>query len=134
MNVKRLKQVAKLIQEHPTQFNMEWWFKNTNAVGGRAGGCGTAACIGGWAVFLKRRVKSLDKLQGQFIPALAGADIQEEAALYLGLHYPGTDRLFVPTEWPDKFREAYENAKTAKEAAQVAVKRIHNFIKTGGQE
>jgi hypothetical protein len=131
MNVKRLKQVAKLIQEHPTQFNMHWWFDHLNAIGDKPKGCGTAACIGGWAVFSKRRAKKLSKLLNQFID---GSDIREEAALYLELDDSQIDKLFVHTDWPDEFYLAYMEAKTAKEAAQVAVKRIHHFIKTGGQE
>jgi hypothetical protein len=135
MNVERLKQVADLIAQNPTQFNMDWWFHESDAVGNDAGGCGTAACIGGWAVFLKyKSKKGRTPTLAQVCDHCDDGSTIDEATEALKLTPTEANRLFVLSEWPVKFEVAYDNATTAGRAAKVAVARINHFIVTKGEE
>jgi hypothetical protein len=58
MNTQLLQKVKQNILDHPDQFYMGGFFSAYTA-NGKAGGCGTAACIAGWAVYLHRRYSSL---------------------------------------------------------------------------
>lgn len=51
MNVKLLRRIIKAIKKEPGQFDMRSWFTRQRGIPN----CGTAACIGGWAVALTKR-------------------------------------------------------------------------------
>lgn len=83
--------------------------------------CGTAACIAGWAC----------SLSGQSI--YAGAQVAGEL---LGLPYIDdysgpANALFFTFDWPQRFKDAYNDARTPTKRAKIAADRIEHLIKTG---
>lgn len=72
MNTKLLRRVQKAILAHPDQFEMWLLFQPTLYFNHDplalytmpAGGCGTAACIGGWAIHLAGKHKTLKQSAG----------------------------------------------------------------------
>ena len=145
LNVKLLKKIREKILTEPGQFAMQNWFTTEDELRYSAGGlddldrpkipnCGTAACIGGWAVVLGKK-----SARGK--PATAarvyghGADTAREL-LGLGLgeeeHFDGGAALFYVTSWPAKYRELWREAKTLKRRARVAAWRIDAYIKQYG--
>lgn len=92
--------------------------------------CGTVACIAGWAAVLSQQQG------GETIREVASrlwnaADTGGDA---LEIDYDGQNRLFYTCDWPSKFREQYDAAKTPTARARVTVARIEHFIKTKGAE
>lgn len=81
--------------------------------------CGTIGCLAGWISVLE---KQEDGFLGRidFVTKLLGLSIKQECALF-GSHI----------NWPSKFEEAYENAKTLKQRTKVLEERVNYFIKTG---
>lgn len=115
MNVERLREVARVIQERP--FDMSMYNVDEE--------CGTAHCIGGWAETIwPEDNRPLDSLPGQ-IPL----EITSEQA----------KRLFLVDKWPKQFIAGidaddlimgYWEAITPATAAA----RIEHFIATDGGE
>ena len=128
MNIALLRKVQKEILARPDQFNMDGWFKQSASNGFRAGGCGTAGCIGGWglALTLRPKTKRLDRLN----PV---QNIETFRDLF-GLTLEQAERLFYEDEWPLEFKwfELYRPDNLT--AARLASKRIDHFIKTKGEE
>jgi uncharacterized protein YqiB (DUF1249 family) len=122
LNVRLLRKVQKAILKHANQFRMEWWTDCVDSKGNPAGGCGTAACIGGWAIMLGKRFKTVEA-----VAEISGVD---SAAADL-LHVSRLSPLFFLEDWPTEYRRLYWEARTAKAAARAAVRRIDHFIKTG---
>ena len=127
MNTRLLRKVQKAILDHPDQFCMDRWFSDCNSVDQPAGGCGTAACIGGWAVFLSSKKQKLSFYDDDF-------DAYGLARRALGLSVPQGGRLFSVGSWPAKFNKSFHSALTISHAAAVAAARIDHFIKTKGKE
>lgn len=129
MNVKLLRQVAKHILAEPKRFAMWTWVQRKVANDDtfmaddgkqlKYAKCGTAACIGGWAIILS----GID-------PDKSGS-IMREAGRLLDLDETAQVALFVESNWPDKFSEPYDDAKTQGKRARIAARRIEHFIKTG---
>lgn len=138
MNIKLLREIAKVIIEKPRQFNMNYWHKNEkervramNAGEYKSFGalcdlpqekqiaCDTTHCIAGWAQALSPDRKCKVK-----------AD--KDAKRLLGLTPTQAKRLFFCSSWPDKFRGKNNDLwnPTRKQAAA----RIEHFIKTRGAE
>jgi hypothetical protein len=144
MNVKLLRKVAKHILEEPRRFRMEF-FQHKAAPGEALStqgvydpthtvpSCGTVACIAGWAVPLAGMRVGTD-MYGDLLPVACGRDWFAAGSRALALNEEQADRLFLHDEWPSKFYQGYEGAKSAKKRAQVAAERIEHFIKTGGAE
>jgi hypothetical protein len=112
------------ILAEPSQFDMEDFFHTDTE---NIPNCGTAACIGGWAITLKLGVTPNEAQYRRTI----GEPIWRLAADALDLPYTLAYRLFYTGEWPREFDEAYYAANSAEEKARVAVARIDHFIKTG---
>lgn len=144
MNVKLLRKIQKHILAEPKRYEQNVTI--TYGIPGeeivadesnpepellKAGGfapCGTAACIGGWGQLLgmKRPSKTFN---------------WEQARRALGLDHSQAAKLFAYSfetdeihSWPEKFRLAYAKAKTQRQKARVAVRRIDHFIATEGAE
>ena len=115
MNIPLLQAIKKAILKHPRQFNMFQFFNRQR-------------CIAGWAVHLHVGGKRIDAT------AAVCGDIHAEAQDLLGITFTESDRLFYCEEWPDRLANAYNNAKSATEAAKIAAKRIGRFIRTKGAE
>lgn len=135
MNVKLLQKVKQAILDHPKQFEMDRWFQDSLRFGLKgynvkpAGGCGTAACIGGWAQHLSFGKSTLaeTKLKTFY-------EIAPDAYKLLKLSSDTGQRLFVQGEWPTPFRTDYIKAKTPLQRAKAAAARIDHFIATKGRE
>lgn len=125
-------EIKKAIIAHPDQFEMRDWFTTELRFPMRwveyqaAGGCGTAACIGGWAIHVAKKRKRL-----KTTAELVGDDARDDAAELLELSSEEVERVFFRGAWPVEFSEAYARARTPLQRARVAVKRINHFIKTG---
>lgn len=134
MNVKLLRKIQKHILEKPRRFIMATFFvrkygqQKTFISDGAAQrpvkfeNCGTAACIGGWAVFLHDGLKTDPE------------NIRARAIKLIGLKSPMGDELFEVGHWPAKFRDAYYIAKSQRSRARIAAQRIDHFIATKGAE
>lgn len=118
MNTRLLRKVQRKILAEPKQFQMRTWF--TSDLDHKIPNCGTAACIGGWALVLSRKAKPSAL---QLIPS--PFELIREA---LNLPYWQASLLCVFRQWPVKFQRYGED--NAKQAAR----RIEHFIKTGGEE
>lgn len=138
MNQKLLRRVRSAILAHPDQFDMAgyfgryiWFSTKTGSVKRPAGGCGTAACIGGWGVFLARKLRTLAQTEH----AVGGTvDAHDEAVTALDLTRGEALRLFYIIQWPQKFKTRYNKAKSVRPRARAAAERISWFIKTKGAE
>lgn len=119
MNVRLLRRIQKQIAKEPKQFDMGFWFERK--LPWKIPNCGTAACIGGWAVALHNKVT----------PENARKCRRLEPQEILELDYDQAGRLFYKQHWPDKF---LENLKSPTASAKQAVARIDHFIKTKGAE
>jgi len=143
INVKLLRKIAKHISEEPKRLAMSDWvqklgqkdwlgletsevFDSNYALACQThefAKCGTAACIGGWALLFhgKRATDRADSTQ-------------RRAGKLIGIDKDQSERLFFVESWPDKFCGRYKNAKTPRGKASAAVARIEHFIKTKGAE
>jgi len=121
MNIKLLKQIRKQILKEPKQFYMGEWF--TTVTETHIPNCGTAACIGGWAIALAKKV---NPAQAHDI-FLRNTMLPEEL---LELECDEAERLFYTGNWPQEFTGGSTPAIKAKKAAA----RIDHFIKTEGME
>lgn len=135
MNTTLLKKVKAAILKHPDQFEMNRYF--AGFLGGKLtsspGGCGTAACIGGWAVHLRLGNETLKQSQlTAYDCGCSPVRIQAEDALSLSRET--ASRLFYASYWPVRFRRRYDMAKRPKTRARAAADRIDHFIKTKGEE
>jgi hypothetical protein len=125
-------------QEHGRGFAMSTWVNRSNGPGDlleedsverRVPKCGIVACIGGSIQLLAKRNTGV-----------------RGAAKILGLTEKQTDALFhrwengdeidfdgsLRTAWPEKFRRAFANARTAYGKAMVAVRLLKEVVKTEG--
>lgn len=125
INVDLLRRVKEKILAEPDQFVMHSFFYIYNEAGVAAPNCGTAACIGGWAISLSTSRKPSECASERY---LSLEDSGTRAAKLLGLDGDEADRLFRTRSWPWPFWSMFENAKTMKEKAQVAANRIDHFI------
>jgi hypothetical protein len=108
--------------------------------------CRTRACIGGWAILLKKprvwkdfiKVSNAASYSADIGEVISG-DVHDEARGVLGLDRTQSCKLFYHNGsgdggWPELFETAYDNAKSAKQRAKVTVQRIEHFIATDGAE
>ena len=131
INVKLLRKIAKHITEEPRRFIMRSFVYTADSWGDRFRGddglehkfaeCGTAACIGGWAVILSQGTQYM-------------GEYRHRAISLLGLEGMNEDRLFEVSQWPSRFEKRYRTAKTQRQRAKVAAERIEHFIATKGVE
>lgn len=136
MNTRLLRKVQRQILDEPRQVIMETWFSNLD--GGthlpRAiPNCGTAGCIGGWAIAIARKLtpkKAREKAVGQFL------NYERDAAgELLDITESQGGRLFSINYWPLDFMRRYGKTQPQTLArAKVIAARIDHFIKTKGRE
>lgn len=124
--------VADAIEEHTDQFVMHCVMSTHTETGKHAGGCGTAACIAGWTVYLAENWKELARYHED---QRGDHELMRVAGNYLGIEAKATGDfsmshpLFFYDHWPVKYRKAFEEAKTDNDKATVAVERIRDYIK-----
>lgn len=131
LNVRLLRRIQNQILKEPRQFFMSWWFTNDpDDVSAKAiPNCGTAACIGGWAVTLSQRVKPARMYRkSSYSTYRTGVLAAELIRLPDGYN---RNKLFVTTMWPPEFHMRWRNAATPLARAKVAVARIEHLIKHG---
>lgn len=130
MNIKLLRRVQKFLLAEPRRFDMCNWVQAAEySVLLEKPPCGTACCIAGAAVILDRKIDP-----GKALAALNGVNIPNAARTALGLTFGQEDQLFYTGGWPQKFQDAYYQAKTPLQRAKIGVARIDRFIKTKGAE
>jgi hypothetical protein len=135
-NIRLLRRIQRAILNKSNQFQMSSLFSAYLDNCDRAGGCGTAGCIAGWALHLTSRNQRLDKTS---VSRKGVNTLIREAGNLLGI--PTVNQitawsqmkhpLFFAEEWPEPFATRYSNARTAKTMARIAASRIEHFIKTG---
>ena len=127
LNVRLLRRIQKQILAEPRQFFMSWWFTSDpdDVMSKKIPNCGTAACIGGWAVALSKKMKP------ERARIFHGGGIGPLATSLIGLDPAFADRLFVASWWPMQFRSKWRVASTPLARAKVAAARIEHLIKTG---
>ena len=148
INVKLLKRICRAILHEPRRLDMYGWIYDDDIHHmGCDAPCGTAACIGGFAVILsrtrllankswKKAVKScLTEKPAEYLFGYEFMDevIACEAQKLLNLTSAQAERLFVSSNWPEKFHIGYSDA-THKKQAKVTVARIKHFTETNGEE
>jgi len=137
MNVRLLRKIQKHILEEPKRFKMSSWVTRkedgnetaydtevANVKEWKFAKCGTAACIGGWAIILS----------GKLERARDTCNYGRMAGKLLEIDHPSENLLFGLCSWPEEYRDKFVNAKTLRARAQAAVARIDHFIKTKGAE
>lgn len=143
--IHRLNVVMRNVLKYPEQVKMETWFSGTNAVGNIPPRCGTAGCIGGWAIALFAKKKPMNLKEAKHLASIKWFETEwQQAARSLGLivdmsnrtedERDHCNRLFSVPNWPRNLAKAYNKAATAKGVARVVVNRIKHFIKTDGEE
>lgn len=112
MNIEAFRQIQALIREEPSRANMDGWLFSTTK-----NECGTAGCIAGWALVVKRceeakadlspaRIKSVsrDWRQSQ---QLASESISFEAREFLQIDEQTAHHIFHLV-WPRQFQRIGE--------------------------
>jgi hypothetical protein len=114
--------IQKNILAEPKQFQMEefWTYYISNV---KIPNCGTAACIGGWAMCLTRKIKPAEL-------ALRGWR-DNLVAIEIGTDLIKLKKLIWFYNWPEKFRHVRKEGTVA--FARQAVRRIEHFIQTNGE-
>jgi hypothetical protein len=126
--VRLLRRIQKKILAEPSQFIMRWWFTTEHIESNRPiKNCGTAACIGGWAVTLSD-YKNPEQARESTCNSGVGA------SGILKLNSEQGTRLFCYDIWPQKFQKMDFQKEGTMRFARNAARRIDHFIKTGGQE
>lgn len=135
MNVELLQQIKARILAEPDAFRMDTW------------SCGTAHCIAGWACALvgdpvDATAHSLPMYQttasGRYPPEVAAEAL--ELGPYVRDDICLSDSLFMDSEWPDEFLDAFvevediHTPEARRQRAEIAAARIDHFIATNGAE
>lgn len=119
--VKRLRQIERIITAKPQSYNQSRWLIRRLAPDTA---CGTVCCIAGHAVAL---AGELPRTQDEW----SWSKWVSQGADALGITN-GACSLFSPHDsWPNPFSGQYALAKSERERACVAVRRIEHFIATG---
>jgi len=141
VNIKLLEKVCEAIKAEPKRFHMNVWATNDvyydiGLPDRQVAPCGTAACIGGFAVILTKTKGKTDR--ETWVKAVSGVDTGPRTEILatdlLDLDVHQAARLFHDHDWPYKFREAWAKARTPAQRVRVAISRIKHFIKTEGRE
>lgn len=129
-NFELLREVKRAILKYPRQFYMGNWFSLRDQVGSNAGGCGTSACIAGWAIHLMGKHERLDETSKDYNYDEAEA----RGRKILRLSFAQGNRLLFTSGWPQRYEKQLSGAQTTEAAAKVAARRIKWFIKTNGEQ
>ena len=128
MNVQLFREIQEAIRAEPEHFDMTMFF-NGNPVTK----CGTAACIGGWAVALGRL--STPAVVANNLTIHEAAQFPTIANGYLDITNSQGCQLYYMAGWPEDLRNEYYTARAAKEfvkQADVACRRIDRFLESNG--
>lgn len=129
LNVKLLRKIQRHITEEPRRFVMSNWMRRGSpgaiitdfASQQPIPDCGTAACIGGWALLLSGE---------DYNSAIINTEGKATKILGIeGLEAPG--RLFGVSQW-GKFKKRFEKARRPETRAKIACERIDHYIATKG--
>ena len=116
MNVELLLQVKEAILAHPRKYDQD-------------GFCGQRPCIGGHAV----AIADANSWKQWRKDKMAAMVIRDRAQVLLELNARQMHRLCsFASDWPHEFAHDYCFAKSAKDRAAIAGKRIDLFISSGG--
>ncbi len=127
LNVKLLRKIQAYITEEPRRFFMsdffvkENWNYNRSFFGDLSATpppCRTAACIAGTTNLLTK---------GRYLGDWQRAGLK----LRIDPHELESHPLFTVLGWPDPFQSDYERARTPKQRAKIACKRIDWLIEHG---
>lgn len=135
MNVKLLRKIQKHILAEPKRYDQDRWLLTGKDIDDyvparQIPACRTVGCIAGWACVLSNKPLARKFEAGDIAKTLLGLDDSQAKKLFSPVYNLFGD----PSQWPAKFVDAYQNAKTATGRARVASRRIDHFIKTGGAE
>jgi hypothetical protein len=127
MNITALLEIKAAILSHPRQFQMDHTYATYLDDCTPAGGCGTAACIAGWAMFLRETDSRMNEREN-----MPSFELLSRAASHLDVP---NGKLFLRGDWPDQFRLPYNSAIDACDSvrmAKIAADAIDDYISTGG--
>lgn len=134
INVELLARIGDLIAKRPEHFYMSAYYSENE--------CGTTGCIAGYALALTNYpdvaglTKKLTLSAAEHNPN-DNWQTQQKGARALGLTEKQSDRLFHVGNWPDAFRDRYQEATSENDPrvlAQISVERIAHFVATNGAE
>jgi hypothetical protein len=139
LNVKLLRKIQRHILAEPKRFIMDTWIRRgdpfEDLMMPDAGlpsivlpACGTAACIGGWALQLSGKRIATNTPVAKRAKAILGITPQNDDDSW------PEDRLFITDNWPSEFYIRFEESQDPQERAQIACARIDHFIATKGAE
>ena len=126
MNVRRIRELADVIEEHPEWFRMEYWafgrdgslISDTSAIASELDHCGTSGCIAGLAVWMFSRTRG----------ARTGwRGVIDAAVKLLGLTDGSASILFLSNKWPYPYCERFNDADTQSAKAAVAVRLLRDL-------
>lgn len=129
MNIKLLRKVQAKARKFPHTFDIGQWASPVKK--DQRHPCGTVGCIAGNAVLIAEP----ESLRAYLKLGEVACDPEKIATRLLGLTEEQAVRLFFSMRgWPDEFHYAYQFATTAKERANIIIRRINIFIKTKGAQ
>ena len=130
MNIELLRKIRSSILENPQNFDMSTWFDSEDGCDENLIGrgescavldqCGTTGCIAGWALHLTKSINT-------------GNTFWEQAQKILELSKNQAENLFYVNNWPDKYRDAY-NDEAGGDEAKITARRITAFIASNGYD
>lgn len=130
MNIELLREIQKCVLENPDRVFMPHFISDIHTRQPRQGvgpdtidNCGTAGCIGGWALMLAAR------RDGVSLPTTVE---QIERVLDLK-RFQGSSLLWT-ANWPVVYARRYQFADTDEERAKAVCERIDNFIESNGTD
>lgn len=140
MNIPLLRKIQANILAKPEKFNMDVWMRPSAAAHKPV--CGTACCIGGWALVEKGYKVGLKHTEwdnigekSEYFISPTGKEVKEyvipdKAAKILGLTKVESHNLFYTLAWPEPFQTLNASSEPLVRASN-AVMRIEHFIETG---
>lgn len=131
--IKLLRQVKRKILAEPRQFQMGVFFSDFINTDRTIPNCGTAACIGGWAIALSKKLNPANA--DHFVYCESRAAAFDLARSTLGITIPQSIALFRADMWPQPFAKPpnvdFDSTDSPAHNAKLAARRIEHFIKTG---
>lgn len=131
LNVELLTKLRDKILANPESYNQYVWGKPSDKAP-----CGTVACIAGWTFLLEGGTREdLFRFRDEVFKygyVIDAPDVVDIAREKLGLSVDEGAALFSDgTGWPVEFEDAYDEARTPAERAEVAADYINRIIETG---
>lgn len=122
LNIELLKKVRDRIAQEPDRFDMCNWVTTDTE---DSDGCGTAACIAGWAFVIHRK---LEESPEEWFSRFDEYEVQ----CILGLKSDSIGSgLFHTKYWPEPYRSEYRDAADHAAESAVAVRLLDAVIEAG---